>query len=223
MLAIPSRLSRKSDALRLRPGEAEDDVLGRQRLAAVEGHPRPQLEPPGRGRGEAPADGERGLDAHVRVDVDQGLEDLEQDRLGLLVGEGVRVKARGLEDGGPAHDVSRPGQVQPLTPMGKAQTITRTDLMAASLAWFARQDDPGRERRNCHARPIHCPLPCRASRPIMARSRSGSGTMRVRAVLLAAALALAPLGTQAETVVRWATPEPAADLGPARRGRVLHP
>ena len=33
--------------------------------------------------------------------------------------------------------------------------------------------------------------------------------MRVRAVLLAAALALAPLGTRAETVVRWATPEPA--------------
>ena len=32
--------------------------------------------------------------------------------------------------------------------------------------------------------------------------------MRVRAILLAAALVLAPLGARAETVVRWTTPEP---------------
>ncbi len=38
--------------------------------------------------------------------------------------------------------------------------------------------------------------------------------MRVRAVLLAAALALVPLGARAETVVRWATPEPAVTWDP---------
>src|SRR4051794_36629543 len=35
------------------------------------------------------------------------------------------------------------------------------------------------------------------------RSRSGSGTMRVRAVLLAAALALAPPGARAADLVVW--------------------
>src|SRR3954454_16405907 len=36
-----------------------------------------------------------------------------------------------------------------------------------------------------------------------ARSRSGSGTMRVRAILLAAALVLAPLGARAADLTVW--------------------
>src|SRR3954452_10287022 len=56
----------------------------------------------------------------------------------------------------------------------------------------------------------HAPLPPRA--PIAApreqahagaRVRSGSGTMRVRAVLLATALVLAPLGARAADLVVW--------------------
>jgi hypothetical protein len=46
------------------------------------------------------------------------------------------------------------------------------------------------------------------------KSRSGSGAMRVRAVILAAAFVLAPLGAEAETVVRWTTPEPAVTWDP---------
>jgi peptide/nickel transport system substrate-binding protein len=38
--------------------------------------------------------------------------------------------------------------------------------------------------------------------------------MRVRAVILAAAFVLAPLGAEAETVVRWTTPEPAVTWDP---------
>src|SRR3954471_21778324 len=38
--------------------------------------------------------------------------------------------------------------------------------------------------------------------------------MRVRAILLAAALVFGPLGARAETVVRWATPEPAVSWDP---------
>src|SRR4051794_19685872 len=87
-----------------------------------------------------------------------------------------------------------------------AQTPARISRMAASLAWSARQDEPSRERRQS-SRPspsIHQPVAApREQAHAGARSRSGSGTMRVRAVLLAAALTLAPLSVRAADLVVW--------------------
>src|SRR5689334_6131271 len=68
--------------------------------------------------------------------------------------------------------------------VARAQTIAWTGFMAAFLVRFAGQNDPGRGVRQ----------PSIASSREQAhagvRSRSGSGAMRVRAVLLAAALAV---------------------------------
>src|SRR4051794_34048403 len=65
------------------------------------------------------------------------------------------------------------------------------------LPGFARQDEPGRGRRQP---PVAAP---RGQAHAGGRSRSGSGTMRVRAVLLAAALMLAPLTARAADLVVW--------------------
>jgi hypothetical protein len=72
--------------------------------------------------------------------------------------------------------------------------------MAAFLTCFAGQDEPGRERRQLSSPPTAIDEPIAAFREQAhagGRSRSGSGTMRVRAVLLAAALVLLPFGPQA--------------------------
>src|SRR5689334_8435509 len=65
-----------------------------------------------------------------------------------------------------------------------ARTVRRVavNAMAASLAWLTRQNEPGRGMRQP---PVAAP---RAQAHAGARSRSGSGTMRVRAILLATAL-----------------------------------
>src|SRR5689334_18170033 len=65
--------------------------------------------------------------------------------------------------------------------------------------------NPSRAASNRHA-PLRSRSPVAARREqghAGGRSRSGSGAMRVRSVLLAAALALAPLGARAADLVIW--------------------
>src|SRR5690348_10743552 len=77
--------------------------------------------------------------------------------------------------------------------------------MPASLAWFARQDEPGRGMRQP-------PRPAPAATARCHASRAGSccgvtpireAVMRVRAILLAAALVLAPLNARAADLTVW--------------------
>src|SRR4051794_6838593 len=81
--------------------------------------------------------------------------------------------------------------------MAASRRSTRAVAMPFLPGVFARQDDPGRGRRQP---PVAAP---REQAHAGGRSRSGSGTMRVRAILLAAALVLAPIATRAADLVVW--------------------
>src|SRR5690349_15495041 len=61
----------------------------------------------------------------------------------------------------------------------------------------------GSNNRQAPLPPCSAVAPHRGQAHAGGRSRSGSGTMQVRAVLLAAALALAPLGARAADLVVW--------------------
>src|SRR5690348_14084421 len=91
--------------------------------------------------------------------------------------------------------------------MAASRRSTRVVAIAVpSPAWIGRQDEPDRERRQSSSLLLPVDQPVAVPREqghAGGRSRSGSGAMRVRAVLLAAALVLAPLGTRAADLVVW--------------------